>query len=201
MKFLLIDDHALFREGMVSLLNRFDEDVVVLQARGFKETMQVLAEHPDLGLVLLDLKLKGEDGTSILKAATQHFPTVPIAVLSASTNQSDVDNVMRGSAMGFIPKDTSPEILFNAIRIILAGELYVPASLKFKAGVEAIAVGELTERQAEVLAMMTRGLSNKIIAAELCISLATVKMHVTAIFRHLGVSNRTQAVLKSQGLN
>jgi DNA-binding NarL/FixJ family response regulator len=202
MKILLVDDHALFREGVCLLLRGLSNDVCVIEARDSLTAFSALAEHDDLDLLLLDLNIPGADGFSILASAAKQYPTVPIAVLSASDRKEDVDRVMATSAMGYIHKNTSSKVMLGAIRLMLEGGLYTPpvAALSGNHNIEHSDAGKLTIRQLEVLALLANGDTNKCIARKLNIAEATVKMHVTAILKSLGVLNRTQAALVSQKL-
>lgn len=201
MKILLIDDHALFREGVCLLLRQLAEDVCVIEASDSVSAFAALSEHQDLDFVLLDLNIPGTDGFSILKAVNSEYPAVPVAILSASARQEDVDTVMATSAMGYIHKNTTSKVMLGAIRLMLAGGLYTPPAATLLGG----PTGEvdertLTSRQIEVLALVGRGDSNKQIAGKLGIAEATIKMHVTSILKVLGVKNRTQAALAGQAL-
>lgn len=201
MKILLIDDHALFREGVCLLLRQLAEDVCVIEAGDSVSAFAALSEHQDLDFVLLDLNIPGTDGFSILKAVNSEYPAVPVAILSASARQEDVDTVMATSAMGYIHKNTTSKVMLGAIRLMLAGGLYTPPAATLLGG----PTGEvdertLTSRQIEVLALVGRGDSNKQIAGKLGIAEATIKMHVTSILKVLGVKNRTQAALAGQAL-
>ena len=171
------------------MLRQLDEEVVTLEANDCESALKVLAEHSDMDLLLLDLNMPGRDGFSVLEIASQLNPTLPIAILSASRNRSDLDRVMASSAMGFIPKDTTSKVMLSALQLILAGGIYTPPSAKFdQKAVDKNPLKSLTIRQREVMSMMVRGNSNKLIAHSLGISESTIKMHVTAIFKSLEVS-------------
>ena len=203
MKILLIDDHALFREGVCLLLRELSEDAYIIEASDSASAFEALSEHPDLDLMLLDLNIPNTDGFSILESVNKAYPTIPVAILSASAHQEDVDRVMATSAMGYIHKNTSSKVMLGAIRLMLAGGLYTPpADTLLARKVEQVKGQEvlLTARQIQVLALIVSGDSNKQIAVKLGIAEATTKMHVTSIFRALGVQNRTQAALAGQGL-
>jgi DNA-binding NarL/FixJ family response regulator len=201
MKILLVDDHALFREGLCLLLRELTEDVCVLEAGTADSAFAALSGHDDIDLMLLDLNIPGSDGFSILDAASSKYPTLPITVLSASGLQEDVDRVMATSAMGYIHKDTTSKVMLGAIRLILAGGIYTPPpSVLFKGTLAQEEEGTLTTRQVDVLRLLVDGDSNKHIASKLGLAEATIKMHVTSIFRTLGVKNRTQAALAGRAL-
>ncbi|QFU76258.1 response regulator transcription factor [Halioglobus maricola] len=201
MKILIVDDHALFRDGLSLLLDTLAEDVLVIEAVDSVSAFDALSKHPDLDFMLLDLNIPGEDGFSVLEAMSQEYSTVPVAVLSASARQEDVDKVMATSAVGYIHKNTPSKLLLGAVQLMLAGGLYTPpiTTLSEVAGGVNDEVA-ITGRQLEVLALLVGGDSNKQIAGKLGIAEATIKMHVTAIFKALNVKNRTQAALAGQAL-
>lgn len=206
MKILLIDDHALFREGLSHVLTALDSEVDILQAPDFEQALQYLKFNPDLDLVLLDLHMPGKDGFSALEICTKQFPTMPVVIISASTQRQDIQRALDSGAMGYIPKESTSTVMLNALRLILEGGIYVPANM-IHTEPDASDVGNkhhhgLTPRQLEVLALLVQGCSNKEIALNMELAEATVKMHVTAIFKALGVNNRTQAAMavEKQGI-
>jgi DNA-binding NarL/FixJ family response regulator len=197
MKILIVDDHALFREGLCHVLEGLGGSVCIIEAANYGSAFDVLAVHQDLDLMLLDLNIPGKDGFSILDAASKDYPALPIAVLSASSDRGDVERVMKTSAMGYIHKNTTSKVMLGAVRLILDGGLYTPPSSIFSEPVPSNdqGIGSLTPRQREVHSMLVWGASNKEIATELNLAEATIKMHVTSIFKALRVKNRTQAAL------
>ncbi len=198
MKILLADDHTLFREGMRHVLARLQDDVLVVEAGDCAEALSQAAAHNDIALVLLDLHMPGKGGFAALDNLVQHYPALPIVVLSASENRADMQRALDHGAMGFIQKSATAPVMLNALRLVLSGGVYVPPALvQAGDGRSAESVDDtlgLTPRQLEVLARVIEGAPNKIIAAELGLSEATVKAHVTATFKALKVTNRTQAV-------
>ena len=204
MKILLIDDHALFREGLSHVLRKLDDHVSILDASGLELAKQYIAENPDLDLVLLDLHMPEHSGFDILEIFTKSYPTLPVVILSASTTRSDIQHALDLGAMGFIPKDTTGNVMLSALQLILSGGIYTPTDLAQPTNQSTQQAGDkvptLTPRQLDVLKAIVQGHSNKIIAAELELAEATVKMHVTAILNGLGVSNRTQAVIAAEKL-
>jgi DNA-binding NarL/FixJ family response regulator len=203
-KILIADDHALFRAGMGHVLGELADSVVMLEAATCENAMQLAAGNPDLDLVLLDLNMPGADGFAALELFSSRFPALPVVILSASKQRSDMQRALDAGALGFIPKETTSEIMLNALRLIMSGGIYVPPELALS---EASSVNnvinhglDFTPRQLETLALLVKGHPNKEIARYLNLAEATVKMHVTAIFKSLGVSNRTQAVLAAEKL-
>lgn len=194
MKFLLVDDHALFRQGLALLLARLPGQHVFLEADRCEAAFARVADHGDIGLILLDLSLPGMSGLEGLARFRTQCPTTPIVLLSANENGRLILDGMRRGAQGFIPKSASPEVMLAAIQVVLAGGTYLPAFNALTQGTEPR--GEpvnLTARQREVLALLARGHSNREIAESLAMRVNTVRVHVGAIFKALGVDNRDDA--------
>ncbi|VAW90814.1 Two-component transcriptional response regulator, LuxR family [hydrothermal vent metagenome] len=202
MKILIIDDHALFREGLCYVLNDLEDSMTIYQASDYAHALIQLRAHLDMDLVLLDLKLPGKDGFSILNLFSEQYPALPIIILSASNKHSDVQRSLDAGAMGYIPKDTTSAVMLNALRLVLSGGIYMPASIVkcYDNNQAAESFIGITPRQQQVLGLMVQGHSNKMIASQLELAEGTVKMHVTSILKFFGVSNRTQAVLASEKL-
>ncbi|TGE76972.1 DNA-binding response regulator [Pseudoalteromonas sp. KS88] len=201
-QFLIADDHPLFREALKGALSTKFADLEVFESDDFDTTLQVLNEQEDLDILLLDLHMPGNGDLYGLIRIREDYPSLPIAVVSGSEDINIVSKVMSYGAMGFIPKSSSSDDIAGAINQILDGDVWLPLDLKDKvATIEgedkeiAAQVASLTPQQYKVLQYLHEGLLNKQIAYELHISEATVKAHITAIFRKLGVYNRTQAVL------
>ena len=202
MKILIVDDHALFRNGLSLVLEALEENTIIFEASNSEQAIQYVSEHPDLDLVLLDLNMPGKDGFITLESFTKKYPALPIVIISASNQRSDIQRVLDDGAMGYIPKETESAVMLSALRLVLSGGVYVPPVLSQANGQylkQQSANGTaLTPRQLEVLAMLVHGHSNKAIAYDMNLSEATVKMHVTAIIKNLGVSNRTQAAMTAE---
>lgn len=202
MKILIVDDHALFREGLCHVLNAYDEDVVIVEASDYDHALQHASDNPDLDMVLLDLNMPGKDGFATLESFTKLFPALPVVIISASILQSNVQRALDAGAVGYIPKDTTSAVMLSALRLILSGGIYVPQGLltSHSNSVDDIGSNEssLTARQVEVLNLIVQGCSNKEIASKMDVAEATVKMHVTAILKSLGVNNRTQAAMAAE---
>lgn len=201
MKILIVDDHALFREGLCYVLADLAEEIKTIQASNYHEAVQLLELEPDIDLILLDLSMPGENGFTLLDFCRTQYPTISVVVLSATKQQSDLVHAIKAGAMGFIPKDSTSKIMLDALRSIMQGDIYFPASIGHQLNTENQGISDsITPRQKEVIIKMMAGLSNKKIALEMNISEATIKMHVTAIFKHLGVNNRTEATIAAQKL-
>lgn len=197
MRILVCDDHALFREGLRHVLRELAPGVEIVPAAGAAEALRAV-EDPALDLVLLDLRLPGEDGLAVLRKIRVLAPTLPVVMLSASESAADARASLEAGASGFVPKSSTAPVLLSALRLVLAGGVYLPALLLDAAPGEPVEAhrrrGEgLTERQREVLVLLARGLTNREIAQTLAIAEGTVKAHVAAIFEALDVTNRTEA--------
>lgn len=202
MRILIIDDHALFRQGLRFLLRDLDADLEIMEAADCAQAC-ALAGEP-FNVVLLDLHMPGVAGLDALDAVRQAFESSRIVVLSGEEDPRQVRRAIDAGAAGFIPKSSTPEVLLSALRLVLADGIYLPAvALKGIGGPDdgdAAAMSSdrlgdtLSERQVDVLRKAVQGKANKVIARELGISEGTVKAHLSAAFRALGVHNRTEAV-------
>ena len=201
MKLLIVDDHAILREGLVALLRQFEQGADVLQASDTTEGLRLAEANTDLDAVFLDLNLPSQGGMEVIPVFAKRCPQLPVIVLSSSEDPNDVRLALKLGAFGYVPKSASPRNILSALRLVLSGEIYVPPlMLDLSAAATdgstrpALELGErLTERQTEVLRHLCRGLSNREISRALDLSEKTTKSHVTAIFKVLGVVNRTQA--------
>ena len=204
---LLADDHDLVRDGITSFLKAAAPDLRILEARDFGESLTVASGDHSIDLAVLDLNMPGMNGLSGLTVMRQKFPDMPVVILSGSIKRTDVLNALEHGAAGYLPKTLSGKALVNALRLMLSGEKYIPATLLEDSGrntkpgeidLEGLEpdspLRQLTNREREVLALLTKGLSNKEIAKRLDVREITVKVHLTGIFKKLGASNRTQAV-------
>ncbi len=197
MKMLVVDDHAIVRQALAALLRDRGAASEVLVAGDLADGLAVARAHPDLDALLLDLKLPGADGMEAIGAFSQLRPEMPIIILSSSEDPADVRRALDLGALGYVPKSASPETLVSAVSLVLAGGVYVP-TLMLNAAEAQPSPQNLTPRQAEVLAAVVAGHSNKEIGRRFGLSEKTVKVHVTAIFRALGVTSRTQAAAAAQ---
>ena len=206
MKILLVDDHALFREGMHFVLNRLGEEIEILDAGSFSEAVSLAGSNPDLDLVLLDLDFPGSDGASSVKLFASVYPDFPVVVISASKQRDEIEQVMNNGAMGFISKLSSGEEMVNALRLVLDGGVYLPPQLldivldQVKEDKRQWGTNEygLTRRQMEVLKYLAGGLTNKEICLAIGMADGTLRNHISAIFHALKVNKRLDAILKAQ---
>nr|WP_086938084.1 response regulator transcription factor [Thaumasiovibrio occultus] len=205
---VIADDHPLFRNALFQSVHMAISGANLLEADSLDSLQALLEKQPDVDLVLLDLKMPGANGMSGLILLRQQYPDLPIVVVSASEEQAIVKQVYQHGAFGFIPKSSDMRALNGALNQILEGEPFYPDGVEEWQVDENAEVAELeskiatlTPQQRNVLNMLNDGLLNKQIAYELNVSEATIKAHMTAIFRKLGVKNRTQAVILLQQLS
>lgn len=195
MKILIVDDHPLFRAGFHAVLEQSALEAGVLSVSSVPEALQALQKDSDIGLVLLDIHLKGDDGFAALKVVGERFPTTACIMISGDEQQSIAARAVQSGASGFIPKSFTADEMIVAIQKVLAGEVFVPQTASLTPSEQP---SSLTLRQLEVISMLGRGFSNKEIARALDVAERTVKAHVSAVFEALNVRNRTQAVLVAQ---
>ena len=204
MNILIADDHELIREGIRRSLHDLNPDAVTFEAEDERQVVDVLqSEHIDV--LLLDLVLPGGKSFRLLEEAVNNYPAMKVAMLTASEDINDVRKCMDFGASAFITKTSGKTNLINALRLVLAGGVYISPELIVKINQSQVdaakdvddekKIESLTRRQRGVLELVCKGASNKEIANLLGLSENTVKIHVTAILKSLAVSNRTQAVL------
>jgi len=206
MKTLLVDTHALYREGLALLITQGFPELELLQAGNVAEALAQLERHPDLDLLLLDLDLPDAEGMRGLLQIRDRAPEVAIVVLSGEAPSGAMLGAIEAGAAGFIPKTSPAGVMQEALRRVLDGGVYLPTALVARQA----AVGEvepeatpataaelssLTPRQCDVLRLLIEGKTNKLICRELALSESTVKTHLASIFRRLGATSRTQAVV------
>lgn len=201
---VIADDHPLFRNALFQSVHMAIGGANLLEADSLDTLLALLEKEPDIDLLLLDLKMPGANGMSGLVQLRNQYPDLPVVVVSASEETSVVRQVRSHGAFGFIPKSSDMRALIAALNQVLDGEPVFPDGL----GDDDTELSELAERiaaltpqQYKVLSMLADGLLNKQIAYELNVSEATIKAHMTAIFRKLGVKNRTQAVILLQQMD
>ncbi|UKJ72622.1 response regulator transcription factor [Azospirillum brasilense] len=213
MKILIGDDHLLFREGLRRLLEQLHGDAIFVEAGTFDEVVQQCRVGGGFDVVLMDLHMPNWPGFDGLREVQSLQPGVPVVVISASEALNDIRGALDHGATGYIPKSSSVKVMMGALNLVFSGGIYVPPGALTAAtaasdaaprrgrldGADRSAYG-LTQRQREVLDCLRAGKSNKQIAYELGLSEGTVKIHVTAIFKSLGVKNRTQAVIAAAAM-
>lgn len=209
MKILVVDDHALFRQGLAMLLSELYPDSEILEAATSLAALECAEQNPDIRLVLLDLKLEDGSGIETLEKLSTNLANAAVAIVSASEDSRNIARAYRAGAKGYIVKSSTSDVLRHALPLILAGETYIPSHAMplltggGSGGTESPAapnagvpgVPSLTPRQQEILLLMAQGLQNRDIASTLGMLEGTVKVHVKSILQKLGVNNRTHAVV------
>ena len=212
MKLLLVDDHALLRDGLALVIAQEFIGLQMLHASTLAQAVSALQRDPDVRLVLLDLALPDGDGIEAMPRLREAAPTATLVVLSADEREDTVMAAIGAGAAGYIPKTADAEAMLAALRVVLAGGVYVPSSVLERRAVDRPGsrgwspppqrpedLG-FSPRPAEVLRLLIEGKSNKLISRELDMSESTVKTHLAAIFRKLNANSRTQAVLAAARL-
>lgn len=201
-KFLIADDHPLFRGALRQAIEGMFSHCNVVEAEDIDSLHRQMESSPLPSLVLLDLHMPGAHGFSGLIYLNAHFPQVPVIMVSAHDTPEIIHRALDHGAAGFLSKSSQPEVIANAIGSVLAGNIWkpegydsrIPGSSQEEQTIAAV-MASLTPQQFRVASMLAQGLLNKQIAYELNVTEATVKAHLTEIFRKLGVHSRTQAVL------
>jgi DNA-binding NarL/FixJ family response regulator len=213
MHILIVDDHAFVCAGLKATLLDTLDDIQVTTAERGEEVLYILGKE-DIDLIILDLFMPGGyGGFGLISLLHERYPCLPIIVLSASENSTHIRKCFELGVTGFVTKSAPKEALIEAIAKAVEGERYVPKYLiesvaevarvfdEVDSGVNVEIIAELiTERQFDILSCISRGHSNKQIARELQLSENTVKVHVSAMLKSLGLSNRTQAGILGQKL-
>ncbi|NRA56218.1 MAG: response regulator transcription factor [Gammaproteobacteria bacterium] len=208
-KVLIADDHPLFRDAIVHIINQTFPGTITLESQDIDSTLALANSNDDIDLILLDLNMPPMIGLNGLLDLRNQCPTTPVVIISAEEQKNTIIQTIAYGAVGFIPKSSSKSTIAQALQSIFSGNVYLPPdiiidqsdqnsapdhtnqSLKIKLEM----MSSLTRRQLMVLKRMTKGEANKQIAYNLNISEATVKSHVSSILKKLGVYNRVQAVL------
>lgn len=203
-RIIVADDHPLFRDAIIHLLERSFASVAITQVESFGALTEVLAEEKLPSLVLLDLKLndiQGMDGLLILK---KQYPSLPVLIISAYDDNSVVRMAMQYGASGFVPKSLEMDRMADAIQAVLDGDIWLPelsdSPNKEPEHPASAAFEELTPAQLKVLALLRDGKPSKEMASIMSVTESTIKAHLTEIFRKLKVKNRTQAVVVAKDL-
>jgi len=209
MRILIVDDHALVRRGMVYVVKQGFPDADVVEADGAASALDAMREDP-ADLALVDVRMPDLDGLELLRAIKAEWPDVPVIMISTYENAPYVKRALADGAAGYLLKDATPEDLGQAINVAISGggNVLSPRVIQnLFDDVEAASQGSstngrlrrtefnLTQREHDILALLAEGRSNRSIAQNLYLSEKTVKAHLAAIFRKLGVSNRTQAAM------
>lgn len=200
-RILVADDHPLFRQALIASIRRAHRGLAVEEHATFASLEAALARDSRAALALLDLKLPDSAGFAGLLRLREAFPGLPVAIISATEDATTIRQAMVCGAAGYIPKSISLSGLAAALATILGGEHWVPAQALELAGGTGCPLEPLSPAQARVYSGLQRGLMNKQIAYELGVTEATVKAHLTGLFRKLGVQTRTQALLLADSVS
>lgn len=205
MKILIVDDHALVRRGMHYVVKEGFPDAEVVEAESAATALELLHDGAEADLALVDVRMPDLDGLELLRAIKAEWPGIPVIMLSTYENAPYVKRALADGAAGYLLKDATPEDLSQAINVAMSGSGNVLSprviqNLFEDQQADGSSSGRrneysLTEREHDILALLAEGRSNRDIAQRLFLSEKTVKAHLAAIFRKLGVTNRTQAAM------
>lgn len=207
MKILIVDDHALVRRGMGHVVRECFPEAEVVEAGGADDALEAMAGG-GIDVALVDVRMPDADGLELLHEMKQRWPDVPVIMLSSFDHAHYVRRALAEGAAGYMLKDATPEDLEQAIRVALSGGGNVLSPRVIQNLFEAVddgatedggrpprTHGALTQRETDILRLLVEGRSNRDISRALFLSEKTVKAHLAAIFRKLGVTNRTQAAM------
>ncbi|WP_295801475.1 response regulator transcription factor [uncultured Microbulbifer sp.] len=211
-QFIIADDHPLFRGALRQSITQTFPDAEIFEASDLQGLQDCVARHPDCDLLLLDLHMPGAHGFSGLIFLAGQYPQLPVMVVSANEKPEIMCRAIDYGACGFLPKSAPVEMMAEALQQVLDGEIWLPKEIaeRYAAGESgtgetenevADVIATLTPQQFRVATMLAEGLLNKQIAYEMQVTEATVKAHLTALFRKLEVNSRTQAVLALSSLD
>ncbi|WP_226662839.1 response regulator transcription factor [Microbulbifer aggregans] len=209
-QFIIADDHPLFRGALRQSIAQTFPDAEIFEASDLQSLQDCVAAHPDCDLLLLDLHMPGAHGFSGLIFLAGQYPQLPVMVVSANEKPEVMCRAIDYGACGFLPKSAPVDQMGEALRQVLSGEIWLPQEIaeRYNAGDTgdsesgvADVIATLTPQQFRVATMLAEGLLNKQIAYEMQVTEATVKAHLTALFRKLEVNSRTQAVLALSSLD
>ena len=204
-RIIIADDHPLFRNALCQAVKQVVPDADIMECDSISSLETLLTAQNDVDLILLDLRMPGANGFSGLVLIRRQHPDIPVVVISASDDHMIMQRAIEYGASGFIPKASDLSQIADALQTVMNGSLWLPSVISQNPSNDehefAQRLKTLTPQQLRVFMMLTKGLLNKQIAGQVNVSEATVRTHMTAIFRKLGVRNRTQAVLAANYLN
>jgi DNA-binding NarL/FixJ family response regulator len=204
MRVLIVDDHPLYREGLKALLAGLDPNAQVADASNVAQCLALSGQTAAFDLVLLDMNMPGASGLAALEQVKSAFESACVVVVSADEDPALILQVIDAGAAGYIPKSTDPTVTINALRLVLAHGIYLPANAlrMTSGGAPGLPAApprkslDLSDRQRAVLYRLLQGKSNKVIARDLDIAEGTVKAHLWAVYQILGVASRAQAMCR-----
>lgn len=200
--FHIADDHPLFRKALLEVIHQQFNAITINESSDFETTISALEQKPDIDLLLLDLYMPGNQDLYGLIIVRERFPSIPVAVISANENADIINRAIGHGASAYIPKSSPANLLHDAIQTVINGDTWLLPHIRLSTNLItkeekdlANKIASLTPQQYKVLCYLREGRLNKQIGYELGVTEATIKAHITAIFRKLGANNRTQAVV------
>jgi DNA-binding NarL/FixJ family response regulator len=208
MKILVVDDHPLFLDGLLQVLRQLDPEMITEQVPDAEQALNRLRADGGFHLILIDINMPGMDGLDLLRALVEHELWIPAVVISAQDDPRVIAAAMEAGALGFIPKSFGAAELLDALKRVLAGEVFLPDAIRQQIDRTRRATVNLdtgvklgvTSRQLKVLELLVKGYTNRRIALTLNLSEHTVKSHLKTLFAILNVDNRTGCVRKAEQL-
>jgi len=209
-QFVIADDHALVREGVVNTLKGFIPNLVAIEVGNGSALIQVLGTREPIDLILFDLSMPNTDAYEVITKIADVWPDIPLVVLSAENDMAIITKTIHLGASGFIPKSVAIDEMIVAIQRVLKGGVYWPSMSQLpelQENEDDLGGGKLvgrsqtlTRRQKEVIHLLAEGKTNRAIGDQLGLSERTIKVHITNIYKLLCVSNRTEALNKVRQL-
>ena len=207
---VIADDHALVRGGMDVLVKSVIPNVQTSQSYDFSTTIKLLEELKNVDILLLDLLMPGMNSIESVKYICKKWKDLSVIIVSAKEDNNLIKDILQAGAVGYIPKMCSPELMVNAIRLVISGGIYIPSSIlntsnEFKNDFRIKPnlnenidkkKNKLTKRQKQIISLIRAGKSNQAIALDLDLAIGTIKMHISRMFKQLGVNSRTEALAK-----
>ena len=207
---VIADDHALVRGGMDVLVKSVIPNVQTSQSYDFSTTIKLLEELKNVDILLLDLLMPGMNSIESVKYICKKWKDLSVIIVSAREDNNLIKDILQAGAVGYIPKMCSPELMINAIRLVISGGIYIPSSIlnisnEFKNDFQIKPnlnenidkkKNKLTKRQKQIISLIRAGKSNQAIALDLDLAIGTIKMHISRMFKQLGVNSRTEALAK-----
>jgi len=207
---VIADDHALVRGGMDVLVKSIIPNVQTSQSYDFSTTIKLLEELENVDILLLDLLMPGMNSIESVKYICKKWKDLSVIIVSAKEDNNLIKDILQAGAVGYIPKMCSPELMINAIRLVISGGIYIPSSIlnisnEFKNDFQIKPnlnenidkkKNKLTKRQKQIINLIRAGKSNQAIALDLDLAIGTIKMHISRMFKQLGVNSRTEALAK-----
>ncbi len=207
MKILIVDDHKLFLDGFCLLLKKLNQHVSISPFESAENALQVIDESSDWDLIILDITLPDHSGIEVLKTIRNKGLLTPVVFVSATENTYKIACTYHSGANGFIPKSCDTQIMLEALKTVIDGEIYFYPDMKPVIENQLSELSnnnelkeKLTSRQLEVLTIMAKGASNKEIAEQLFISEPTVKSHISIIYQLFEVKKRVECIRKAEWL-